>query len=1635
MSNHDIGLLTEAIAAELISGLQGVRPGHCARVDDVDNAMATALAEILRSNLPDMDVHVLEQTPTGKHSIDSDRAVELRNRKLRPLLLLVPAGEGHAASSLDNSFDRLPLVGLMRQAAETLDRGLRPSEVSNEVFALRRLISARAGTAAWSEFLAAISSDPTEPTVGRELWRLGLIPDHGTSIISRLEKNERAARAIAFARRSNASIGERLVDAGIRESTERSHLRAFLETVGVPLSNPRQWTYRLASQRDGSLTFDKWPLADDVETNLGAVSIAPFLKADQTLDKQCKLEIGDQNELICRVPEDGEGVVVVKWTTDPPKTDAVDKWLLEVLPPEDQRTEETTPIGSAKAAGDRRRATVKVSATEDDLANGRQFVVHLKALDKNGDSVLLSDYSPAVADSQWFEVSVVDAQTPDQIRKSSAHSLPEAIVDAALSGLDDHTEDVGRWDPAGQIFALRLGSRRVVQVRVSELLVQLQQRATSEPDQPMVLAAESKPGIPLTADDVVGEPIELPRTLGERRTKLLRAFGEAITRNTAESVIWTTELHQQVAEYLATYRRALDANPEQAPALLRLETLTVRARAATGPVVGVVLLPLHPLRLAWIAAHDQLLRSWAEDLTDLPKAARPTSVDAALTRRISPANMPFMVLGDDDIPMLYDSELTHGSALYLPIDEPARESAAEAICDALRVTRDAGRVRTTSALLRERITAFRRGHPGGTALRLLAVNPGRGDVVADAIRPLVMPDDEEDGAEGTRLEVTAYTDHVSFIEPVSLLQDLQRNLRLSARASRASHLSPPLSLSVRPMSAAASDDAGAHIAIVQNLPTSERGFTTQTTGRTASFRDLLTPTTTRLVDGTGELRRWSIMPALHTRPNTDHGELSMAHRVHQTALARHLGLGAGTPTVEITVDSTRTENLRRLHQRADWILTVDRFLGINLYEQALQTGGRDEYLLDYAPDFIEGIGDRLTVTTAHRGEVASLLSSAMKEIDLAPFDASVGDLLRTLSVVSGRLALRLLGEDNLAREAVSLGALVMHLLKQGELDNTIIIPVDAHPEIFGSGTGNDRTRRCDMLLVRVSQRAFRIECVEVKARREAALPQALADSIAEQLTDTKSLLVTRFFAIDPPRIDGELQRARLTNLLHYYADRAAAHHLVDANRITDLHKWIDRIEEQQENPEITMRGYVIALGGDEGFPARHNDIPMTVITARELGKVGFSTIYEAPPPKSSQGGGASAKPPATTKTRAAARPDSNDAPTPPTPENVTPGPQPPTVTNEPAPRDRRANEELANTAAPKDDVQAEERKSGVESVEVTLGDDSTGAAATWRISTKGSPHAFIVGIPGQGKSVTTRKIISDFADQDLPSLVFDFHGDMAANPPSQALVVDASQGLPFNPLEVRADVARPANNASWEIAEVMAYVSGLGEIQRNHVYKALLQCYGDLGWRENEVGSALPRLADFATALEAVEAQARGRNARDRLRPLTDFGLFRDDAEGTFDPASTGGMIVDVSGLGLEQVQLAAGAFLLRKVYRDMFRWPEDGTMRLAVVLDEAHRLAKDVTLPKLMKEGRKYGVSVVVASQGVDDFRRQVLDNAGTKIIFRTNFPGSKTVAQYLRGRTGQDLSQQIEQLGVGQAYVSTPEHVQARKIYMRPS
>ena len=124
-----------------------------------------------------------------------------------------------------------------------------------------------------------------------------------------------------------------------------------------------------------------------------------------------------------------------------------------------------------------------------------------------------------------------------------------------------------------------------------------------------------------------------------------------------------------------------------------------------------------------------------------------------------------------------------------------------------------------------------------------------------------------------------------------------------------------------------------------------------------------------------------------------------------------------------------------------------------------------------------------------------------------------------------------------------------------------------------------------------------------------------------------------------------LQRARLTGLLHYYADRSARFGHIGTTRLVEIHKNIDRLGKSAV-PRITKRGYVIAYD-KKSFPDNHREVPIQVLTPDGLGEAGFTTVSGSlgtPPPApsaSARSSGPAPKSPAPAPEEAL--PDSGDA--------------------------------------------------------------------------------------------------------------------------------------------------------------------------------------------------------------------------------------------------------------------------------------------------------------------------------------------------------------------------------------------------------
>jgi hypothetical protein len=61
--------------------------------------------------------------------------------------------------------------------------------------------------------------------------------------------------------------------------------------------------------------------------------------------------------------------------------------------------------------------------------------------------------------------------------------------------------------------------------------------------------------------------------------------------------------------------------------------------------------------------------------------------------------------------------------------------------------------------------------------------------------------------------------------------------------------------------------------------------------------------------------------------------------------------------------------------------------------------------------------------------------------------------------------------------------------------------------------------------------------------------------------------------------------------------------------------------------------------------------------------------------------------------------------------------------------------------------------------------------------------------------------------------------------------------------------------------------------------------------------------------------------------------------------------------------------------------------LRIFIVLDEAHKLSFERGSPteRLLREGRKFGVGLILASQQPADFSPVALNNTSTKVVFQT--------------------------------------------------
>lgn len=1668
---HDI------LARTILERFAGTSLGHCVRVDFLGLLEARELCGRLAEFGADLSLAACILSPAkgavgtaGEFAITADQAIALRNRKQTRVCLFVPPDMVDAAfSSLANSFELLDGRDLHAHALRELV-ALLPTEGQHAWRAVRSRLSRPLNVSIDRELdyvgaLHDLNRAGALDRAGTALWRVGLIADARTNFVEFLPKNRECVIKLTRPPRIHATTSDRLHALGA-DATTGAALTVFFRNRA--LHDIVAWSRALA-EGEGP-TLDQWVFPLEQRSNIDSVTVRSFIGSDGAVESYCRLRQPEGPGGSLRAPCGPKEKMIVKWVTEPPSPANLSRWRVEMTSSGGEPLDTLDfELPTLDIPSSRRSCTVKLDLEFEEPPDFG-LCMRVSALDNAG-NVLENDAGELVcAESDEFFLLGSDGggDRPERQTRRTAPSIGFGRLQAATEErADSLVEAHAQWLGEGSnYFTLRLNERRILTVGTIGILAALQRQALAESRTGASFATTLNDLHPLAVRDF--ELRKLQELASDAWTGFWRAreayfsrLKRSAPRDLVEVADWTPELAGAALRYAQSYRDLLDELvASRVPKVvlcdaLAVDSVFIRLRSEAEPEeTALVLLPTHPLRSAWFAGYTQLLRTWEAQVLQLPHRDRKAAIDLRSLNQLVPTNVPaFAFHADACSPFVFTQNLNFFYAVALPPETPDPTRRLQDLAAILGLSENVveNRARQVDRLA-EYLRVYQTTHPYVDALETTLVNADD-ELFTSAVRRLLQPLEGSD-----ELEESARSPFVfrvtSFVESERLAdgQELDgiRQTQLEVMSGlQTDHLLPALQNTLHELSALEDQPLpDAHVAFVADLSRPQVLTTPETgeaSGEVSSFAlhgliGRLIPTL-KVVNGYPQwLHRLVVPSGARNDPHPSGPRYTDALIDLQATWQRAGSVAAGGAATDqlalgVALSPDQQRLLERLHASTDWVVTLDRFFALDYYDSPndphLSSAAR-KYLLDYVPEFGEGLGHRMMLTTSSRDEIRSLLTRAMDELGFAAVDQSVRQLLHYLKTVSGRLALQALGSTTGASAAVGLGVVTAWLQNKGRLSQAVLVPVDLHPNLFvpleqrATTTGN---RRCDLVLFALKRNIVEASFIEVKWRRGLMSYDSLAEDMAMQMEASAQAVRDRFFS--EKRIDGQLHRAALANVLRFYFDRARRYRLFDEAAMPGFLDNLGRLERTRPEFRAIHEGYIVSLDETPRKPMTVGEARINILTAQDFEA---STEFHVVPQRPDKDGAPPADEEAEDGRKGEQATRADD-----TTHVVSLPLGAETGERHPGETQSDGGGDVPEAARPETESSDEAPPA---TVTVPLGATPGGEPVAWQPSIKGSPHIFMIGIPGQGKSWTTMGLLARLARQRVPALVLDFHGQFSD--PSSAfvrdarpVVLDAGAGLPLTPFECSPGAGHDDYKANaFAISEIFAYVAGLGDVQRDVVYMAVRQAYQRHGFGE-DLGNegTYPSMDEVLHAIEEGEQSRRVPNVSARLRPLLEMDLFRPPA----DPPNLlslikTGLVVDVHNLYVEAAQLAVGAFLLRKVYKDMFRWGVADRLRLAIVLDEAHRLAKDVTLPKLMKEGRKFGITVVVASQGLGDFHQDVLSNAGTKVVFRVNYPESRRIAGFIRARQGQELAQRIEQLAVGNAYVQTPEMPYGALVSMLP-
>jgi hypothetical protein len=292
-----------------------------------------------------------------------------------------------------------------------------------------------------------------------------------------------------------------------------------------------------------------------------------------------------------------------------------------------------------------------------------------------------------------------------------------------------------------------------------------------------------------------------------------------------------------------------------------------------------------------------------------------------------------------------------------------------------------------------------------------------------------------------------------------------------------------------------------------------------------------------------------------------------------------------------------------------------------------------------------------------------------------------------------------------------------------------------------------------------------------------------------------------------------------------------------------------------------------------------------------------------------------------------------------------------------------------------------------------------------------NPHLMITGETGSGKTQATKAVLADMRPLEVPALILDFKDDYSEQAYAETEgfnVYDPSdQSLPFNPLAPAVDPRSGRVNPTHhlhQLTDIIKRVYRLGDQQAYRLREAMKAVYEAAGVPTR---AFVPDTDQAYPAFEAVQDDLREDKENQallgRMSPIFDLELFSSGAQVTdFATVVEQSTVIRLAQLPGDEVKNSVAEFFLMALYNYLIRQPQSHRLARLAVLDEAWRLVESPFLEPLMREGRAFGLGVIIASQFPTDLPTAVAGSTATKLYFsQTNVEQIRDIQRTILGKT----------------------------------